>query len=39
MKTRIVKFANFCCMIVLLGIQALLKGRWSVPKPVPADNL
>ncbi len=32
MKTRIQKFANFCCMVVVLGTQALLQGLWSVPE-------
>ncbi len=39
MKTRFLKFANFCCMVIVLGIQALLQGSWSVPDTVPADPM
>ncbi len=38
LKTRILKFANFGCMIVLLGLQTLLQGRWSIPETVPVEN-
>ncbi len=30
MKTKIKKLFNFCCMVVVLGTQALLEGSWKV---------
>ena len=30
MKTEIIKIATFTCMVIVLGIQALLHGSWSV---------
>ena len=38
MKTRILKFANFCCMVVILGLQTLLQGLWSVPEKVTSES-
>lgn len=32
MKTEIIKFLTFTCMVIVLGTQALLHGSWSVPK-------
>ena len=30
MKTKIKNFLTFCCMVVVLGTQALLEGSWKV---------
>ncbi|CAZ95537.1 Hypothetical protein ZOBELLIA_1481 [Zobellia galactanivorans] len=32
MKTEIIKIANFMCMFIVLGTQALLHGSWKMPK-------
>lgn len=31
MKTEIVKWATLMCMIIVLGVQELLRGSWKVP--------
>ncbi len=40
MKTEIVKLATFLCMFVVLGLQSVLHGSWTIkePKPVKAEN-
>ena len=30
MKAKIKNMFTFCCMVVVLGIQALLEGSWKV---------
>ncbi len=30
MKTKMKNFLTFCCMVVVLGTQALLEGSWKV---------
>lgn len=30
MKVEIIKVATFVCMVIVLGTQALLQGRWRV---------
>ena len=32
MKTEIIKLATFACMVVVLGLQALLQGSWRMPE-------
>jgi len=32
MKTEIIKFLTFTCMVIVLGTQSLLHGSWNVPK-------
>jgi hypothetical protein len=40
MKTEIIKTATFLCMFIILGLQSLLHGSWTVkePKPIEAKN-
>lgn len=33
LKKQIREGFTFCCMIVVLGIQTLLHGRWKVQEP------
>ncbi len=30
MKAKMIHFITFCCMVIVLGTQALLRGCWSV---------
>ncbi len=30
MKTKMINFISFCCMVIVLGTQALLHGSWKV---------
>ena len=30
MKSKVKNFLTFCCMVVVLGIQELLEGSWTV---------
>ena len=30
MKTEIIKIATFICMVMVLGVQALLQGSWRI---------
>ncbi len=32
MKTELVKLLTFVCMVLLLGLQELLKGSWKIPE-------
>ncbi|MFD2604799.1 hypothetical protein ACFSSG_04835 [Euzebyella marina] len=32
MKSEILKWVTFVCMVVVLGLQELLKGSWKVPQ-------
>ncbi|PWK25697.1 hypothetical protein LX92_00440 [Maribacter polysiphoniae] len=38
MKARIKNIITFCCMVVVLGTQALLEGSWKV-EPHKSNNL
>ncbi|SDL64800.1 hypothetical protein [Kriegella aquimaris] len=35
-----IHFLTFCCMVLVLGAQALLKGSWTVEetKPIKTDQ-
>ncbi len=35
-----IHFLTFCCMVLVLGAQALLKGSWAVEetKPIKTDQ-
>jgi len=39
-KIRISRIVRFCCMVVVLGMQTLLQGSWTVSKiePLRTDN-
>ncbi len=41
LKSSISKLLNFCCMFVLLGIQSLLHGSWTVAdtKPISTEGV
>jgi len=38
MKTKMIHVITFCGMVIVLGTQALLRGRWSVHQTEPIES-